>query len=256
MNIAVSRQQHEQRSRISPTAPWRFVHDPVKLLLRSLCSRCALYTLVAITALLRRLYNLWIAQPRRSWHLSCVSSALMLRSWRLNYAHDDCHCAIADQGIKRPCFHCYRHYLLALKTLQNSPFSYFKMPTHQKRQGKIQARTCAGDYCHPAWTAGRGITSSCLLSSCSPSWARPATSRMSKLEPPVCWQPRTDPEPFGPPPPGLVLIQPGQSLVHNCQLHHSHWNYSVVHLVRRLVVNCCWTWISRRFIQSRFQSAT
>ena len=24
----------------------------------------------------------------------------MLRPWRLNYVHDDCHCATADQGIK------------------------------------------------------------------------------------------------------------------------------------------------------------
>ena len=44
----------------------------------------------------------------------------MLRSWRLNYAHEDCHYATADQGIKRPRFHCYRHYLLALKTLLDS----------------------------------------------------------------------------------------------------------------------------------------
>ena len=60
----------------------------------------------------------------------------MLCSWRLNYAHDDCHCATADQGIKRPRFHCYRHYLLALKTLHNSRFSRFKMPTCQKRKAK------------------------------------------------------------------------------------------------------------------------
>ena len=126
--------QH-QRNGISPTAPWRFVRDPVKLLLRSLCSRCALYALVAINALPRRLHNLWIVRPRRSWCFSCVSSALMLRSWRLHYTHD-CHCTTADQGIKRPRFHCYRYYLLALKTLHNSRFSRFKMPTHQKRKAK------------------------------------------------------------------------------------------------------------------------
>ena len=60
----------------------------------------------------------------------------MLRSWRLNYAHDDCHCATADQVIKRLRFHCYRHYLLALKTLHNPRFSSFKMPTCQKRKAK------------------------------------------------------------------------------------------------------------------------
>ena len=162
----------------------------------------------------------------------------MLHLWRLNYAHDDCHCATADQGIKRPCFHCYRHYLLALKTLHSSRFSYFKMLTRQKRKAKSKPEP-----------AQETTVTQPDPSSCYPSWARPAPSRMSKLEPPVYQQPRTDPEPFGPPPPRLVLlIQPGQSLVHNFQLHHSHWNYSVVHLVRRLMVNCCWTWISCRFI--------
>ena len=133
---AAARASQQQRNGISPAAPWRFVRDPVKLLLRSLSPRCALYVLVNSIALPRRLYNLWIAQPRRSWRFSCISSALMLRSWRLNYAHDDCHCATADQGIKRPRFHCYCHYLLSLKTLHNSRFSRFKMPTRQKRKPK------------------------------------------------------------------------------------------------------------------------
>ena len=30
-----------------------------------------------------------------------------------------------------------------------------------------------------------------------------------------------------------------QTLVHDCQLHHRHWNYIIIHLVQRLVVNCC-----------------
>ena len=102
---AAARATQYQRNGISPSAPWRFVRDPVKLLLRYLCSRCAL---VAISAHPRRLYNLWIALPRRTWHFSCVSSTLMLRSWRLNYVYDNCHCATAEQGIKRPRFHCYR----------------------------------------------------------------------------------------------------------------------------------------------------
>ena len=91
---------------------------------------CApIYSVVAISALPPRLYNLWIAQPWRSCRFSCVSSVLMLRS-------DDCHCATADQGIKRLHFHCYLHYLLALKMLHNSWFSRFKMPTHWKRKAK------------------------------------------------------------------------------------------------------------------------
>ena len=102
---AAARATQYQRNGISPSAPWRFVRDPVKLLLRYLCSRCAL---VAISAHPRRLYNLWIALPRRTWRFSCVSSTLMLRSWRLNYVYDNCHCATAEQGIKRPRFHCYR----------------------------------------------------------------------------------------------------------------------------------------------------
>ena len=133
---AAARATQHQRSGILLTALWRFVRDPIKLLLHFLCSRCALYSLIAISALPRRLYNLWIAQPWRSWRFSCVSSVLMLRSWRLNYAHDDCHCATADQGIKRLHFHCYRHYLLALKMLHNSWFSRFKMPTRRKRKAK------------------------------------------------------------------------------------------------------------------------
>ena len=48
---AAARATQHQRNGISPTAPWRFVRDPAKLLLRSLCSRCALYALVAINAL-------------------------------------------------------------------------------------------------------------------------------------------------------------------------------------------------------------
>ena len=170
---AAARATQHQRNGISPTAPWRFVRDPVKLLLRSLCSRCALYALVAINALPRQLYNIWIAQSRLSWGFSCISSALMLRSWWLNYTHKDCHCATADQGIERPRFHCYHHYLLTLKTLHNSRLSRFKMPIRKKADGKIQAWTCAGDYNHLAWTAGRGIPSSCSPSSCSPCWARP-----------------------------------------------------------------------------------
>ena len=238
--------QH-QRNGISPTAPWRFVRDPVKLLLRSLCSRCALYALVAINALPRRLHNLWIAHPRRSWRFSCVSSALMLRSWRLNYAHD-CHCTTADQGIKRPRFHCYRYYLLALKTLHNSRFSRFKMPTLPKRKAKSKTGP-AQETTVTQPEPQEGASQAPVRQAPSPQAEPDRPLQNSKQKPPVCRQARTDPEPFGPLPPGLVLlILSGQSLVHNCQLHHSHWNYSVVHLVRRLVVNCCWTWISRRFI--------
>ena len=241
---AAARATQHQRNGISPTAPWRFVRDPVKLLLPSLCSRRALYALVVTSALPRRLYNLWIAQPRRIWRFSCVSSALMLRSWRLNYPHDYCYCR---SGYKKAALPLLSSLFACAQNASQLSILTFQDANPSKADGKIQARTCAGDYCHPAWIAGRGIPSSCPPGSCSSSWARPAPSRMSKLEPPACRQPRTDPEPFGPPPPGLVLlIQPGQSLGHNCQLHHSHWNDSVVHLVRRLVVSYCWTWISRR----------
>ena len=144
--------------------------------------------------------------PRCSWRFGCVSSALMLRSWRLNYAHDDCHCATADQGIKRPRFHCYRHYLLALKTLHNSRFSRFKMPTRQNRKAKSK-----------------------------PGPAQETTVSQPEPQEGTSQAPAPQAEPDPPPPecPNSNL------LFHNCQLHHSHWNYSVVRLVRRLVVNCC-----------------
>ena len=164
----------------------------------------------------------------------------MLRSWRLNYAHDDCHCATADQGIKRPRFHCYRHYLLALKTLHNSRFSRFKMPTRQKQKAKSKpgpAQETTVTQPEPQEGPPKAPARQAPAPQAEPDPPPHQLVIMFKLEP---QQPRTDPEPFGPPPPGLVLlIQPGQSLVHNCQQHHSHWNYSVVHLVRMLVVNCC-----------------
>ena len=55
MNMVESRQQREQRSTKAVEAPWRFVRDPAKLLLRLLRSCCALHTLVAIKALQLRL---------------------------------------------------------------------------------------------------------------------------------------------------------------------------------------------------------
>ena len=106
---AVARATQHQRNGISPTAPWRFVRDPVKLLLRSLCSRSALYALVAINALPRRLYNLRIA-------VLPLLSSLFARAQN------------ASQ--------------LSILTFQDAKPS--------KAEGKIQAWTCAGDYCHLA----------------------------------------------------------------------------------------------------------
>lgn len=105
--------QH-QRSGTSPTAPWRFVRDPAKLLLRFLCSHCALYTLVAIKALPLRLCNWWTALQQcfrcvLTLYLCCFFIALTLRSWVLNCAHDDCLCTLVDHGIKTPHFHGNRH---------------------------------------------------------------------------------------------------------------------------------------------------
>ena len=135
----------------------------------------------------------------------------MLRSWRLNYAHDNCHCATADQGIKRPRFDCYCHYLLALKTLTNSRFSRFKVPTSQKRKAKSKP----------------GPAQETTVSQPEP---QEGTSQVSACQAPA---PQAEPDPPPPECPNSNL------LFHNCQLHHSHWNCSVVHLVRRLVVNCC-----------------
>ena len=120
----------------------------------------------------------------------------MLRSWRLNYAHDDCHCVTADQGIKRPRFHCYRYYLLAFKMLHNSRFSRFKMPTRQKRKanskpGPAQETTVTQP------EPQEGASHAPARQAPAPQ-AKPTPFRISKLEPPVCRQPRTDPEPFDP----------------------------------------------------------
>ena len=81
MNVVESRQQRKQRSISAVEAPWRFVRGPAKLLLRSLRSRCALYALVVIKALMN---STTTTLPLRSWRFICVS--LLLLSWRLNYA--------------------------------------------------------------------------------------------------------------------------------------------------------------------------
>ena len=70
MNVVESRLQREQRSTSAVEAPWRFVRDPTKLLLRSLRSRG---TVVAIKVLPLRLPILWTAQPRR---FHCALGAL------------------------------------------------------------------------------------------------------------------------------------------------------------------------------------
>ena len=86
MNVVESRQQREQRSISAREAPWRFVRDPTKLLLRSLRFCCALYALAAIKALPLRRYDLWTAQPRR---FRCALGALSAFPLLLCYSHDD-----------------------------------------------------------------------------------------------------------------------------------------------------------------------
>ena len=94
-------------------------------------------------------YNLWTAQPRRSWRVSFVYSALMLRSWRLNYI----------RSWRLPLRYCRSRYKKAALPLLSSLFARaqnasqlsilkFQDANPSKAEGKTQALTCAGDYCH------------------------------------------------------------------------------------------------------------
>lgn len=50
-------------------------------------------------------------------------------------------------------------------------------------------------------------------------------------------------------------LQPYKSMVHNSQLKHGHWNYTI-HTLRRWVFNCCFSVFIVNFIQKSSKSAT
>ena len=149
----------------------------------------------------------------------------MLHSWRLNYTHDDCHCTTADQGIKKLHFHCCLHYLLMLKTLHNSHLSRCQ-PVKSGRQNPspdLRLNRRKGD-------------PKLLLAKLSQTGPLQNVQIRASCLPTTKDGPRT----FWPSSSWFGCSHPTwPALVHNCLLHHSHWNNCVVHLVWRLVVNCC-----------------
>ena len=164
----------------------------------------------------------------------------MLRSSRLNYVHDDCHCVTADQGVKGPRFHCYRHYLLALKLLSQLSILTFQDASSSKAEGKIQAPDLRRGLLSLSLNRRKGhpklLLAKLLLLKLSQTRPLQNVQIGASCLPTTKDGPRTfwsSSSWVGSPHPT------GQSLVHNCQLHYSYWNYSVVHLVRKLVVNCC-----------------
>ena len=132
--------------------------------------------------------------PQRSWRFICVSSAFMLLSWRLNYA--------------LPIYQHSKHFITRFsRFLQNAPPIKARWANYIHKPGQGAAFTLSGEVCK--LLLPRLLLPKLLLPPPSECRAE-APLRMNSMEKKTSFM---------------------KSVVHDCQVNHSYWNYDIIHLV-------------------------
>ena len=134
--------------------------------------------------------------------------ATELRSWRLSLR--------------------YCRLFASTQTFHNSPLIFIQNATPSKAESELHSYVWPGGYFHLVCAAG-AVSQLPLPRLQLPqlSWTRPLQSAEQK--PPLSLNSTES----------KTSIM--KSLVHDCQVDHSHWNYDIIDVVRWLVVNCCCT---------------
>lgn len=199
----------------------------------SLCSHCALYTLVVIEALLLQLNNLWIAQPKLFHQdIGALSALPLLLYYSLGDWTKLPMCIWCQNDIVLTLMRCHRHVPAVLmlivpvllfnwlftSTQTISQLDYhvlFKMPTCQMQKA-ITFPGLDRRQLPPSLDHRRDIstptpkTPKCL--------AKPPLS-LNRMESKTTFL---------------------KSLAYDNQMDPSHCHSDIIQLVQRLVVNCCW----------------
>ena len=133
--------------------------------------------------------------PLCSWRFINVPSTLMLLSWRLNYAHDDCFCATAGY-----------------------PISTFIKDAIPPQAGGILHLQVWGRLLSPSLDRRRDIPTPALRL-LLPKLSEPRPSRTPSKKSPLSLNSVENKMSFM------------KSLVHDWQVDNSHWNNDIIHLV-------------------------